>query len=85
MTTGAPYLIFLATIQPKATSPEFTKPNQQVKMFFMQILTRGDADGSKNRKFQGDTQQYAVVEQENEALHRYRCQNTQNQNLQNQL
>ena len=67
-------------MQPKATTPAFTKPNQQVKTFFMQILTRGDAASSENSKLQGERQQYAVSEQSTKALHRYRCQITQNQN-----
>ena len=72
-------------MEPKATTPAFTKPNQQLKTLFMQILTGGDAASSENSKLQGETQQYAVAEQANEALHGYRCQNTRNQNSQNQL
>ena len=63
-------------MQPKPITSVFTKPNQLVKIIFMHILARGDAASSENSKFQGDTQYYAVLEQANEALHRYRCQNT---------
>ena len=72
---SAPWPILLATVQPKATTLAFTKPNQQVVTFFMQILARGDAASSVNSKFQGDTQHYTVVKQATVMIHRCRYQN----------
>ena len=72
-------------MQPKATTRASIKPNQQVVTFFLQIFARGDAASSENSNLQGDTQQYLVVKQIAEMIHRCKYQNTQNQNSQNQL
>ena len=61
-----------------ATTPASIKPNQQVRIFFLQILARGNAASSGNSNFQSNTQQYTVVEKAIEMLHRRRYQNTQN-------
>ena len=83
--TSAPLPIPLATVQPKAIILIFFKLNQQVVIFYLQFFARGDAASRKNSNFQSNSQQYAVVEQATEVLHRYRCQNKQNLNSQNQL
>ena len=53
--------------------------------FYLQYWQGGYAASSKNRNFQSNTQQYAIVGQAIEVLHNYRYQNTQNQISQNQL
>ena len=72
-------------MQPKTIIHIFIKLNQQAKIFFLKIPTRGDAESSKNSNFQGYTQQYALEKQATNVLHRYQRQDKQNQNSWNQI
>ena len=76
MTMSAPYLIPLATMQPKATTLAFTKLSQQAMTLYLQFLAKGDAVCRKNSNLQGNTQQYAVAKQATVMRHRCRYQNT---------
>ena len=66
-------------MQPKATTPATIKPNQQVMIFFLQILAKGGETSSGNSIFQDNTQLYAVSEKATKILCRCKYQNTQKQ------
>ena len=72
MITKAPWLIPHATMQPKAITPIFFKPNQQVVTFCYNFKQRGMQQALRTA-ISKVTQQYAVAEQATGTLHRCRC------------